>query len=168
MSSESTERPENTTGVEKPRVDRPSGGPPARLGTSGSAELVTGHGRTAIADVVVQKIAGIAAGDVSGVYKLGGGTARALGAVRERIPGAGRSSSQGVAVEVGERQAAVDLDLVVEYGVSVPDLAHAVRRNVISSIERMTGLEVTEVNIDVDDVHLPDDGDDDSGESRVE
>jgi uncharacterized alkaline shock family protein YloU len=130
--------------------------------------LVTGQGRTAIADVVVQKMAGIAASDVSGVYKLGGGPARALGAVRERIPGAGRSSSQGVSVEVGERQAAVDLNLVVEYGVSVPDLAQAIRRNVISSIERMTGLEVTEVNIDVDDVHLPDDGDDDSGESRVE
>jgi uncharacterized alkaline shock family protein YloU len=73
-----------------------------------------------------------------------------------------------VSVEVGERQAAVDLDLVVEYGVSVPDLAQAIRRNVISSIERMTGLEVTEVNIDVDDVHLPDESDDDSAESRVE
>jgi uncharacterized alkaline shock family protein YloU len=166
MSNEGTDRPDNTTGTDKPRVDRPSSGAPARLGT---AELVTGQGRTAIADVVVQKIAGIAASDVSGVYKLGGGTARALGAVRERIPGAGRSSSQGVAVEVGERQAAVDLDLVVEYGVSVPDLARAVRRNVIGSIERMTGLEVTEVNIDVDDVHLPGDGDgDDTGESRVE
>jgi uncharacterized alkaline shock family protein YloU len=64
--------------------------------------------------------------------------------------------SQGVGVEVGERQAAVDLDLVAEYGVSIVDLASAVRRNVISSVERMTGLEVTEVNITVHDVYVDD------------
>ena len=59
-------------------------------------------------------------------------------------------------VEVGERQAAVDLDVVVEYGVSIVDVAGAVRTNVIGAVERMTGLEVVEVNIAVDDVHLPD------------
>ena len=49
----------------------------------------------------------------------------------------------------------MDLDLVAEYGIAIPELAGAVRRNVINSIERMCGLEVTEVNIRVDDVHLP-------------
>ncbi len=119
--------------------------------------LQTEQGKTTIAHGVVQKIAGLAAREVSGVYALGGGTARALGSLRERIPGSTQSTSQGVMVEVGETQAAVDLDLVTEYGVSISDLAKAVRRNVIAAVEGMTGLEVTEVNINVNDVHLPSD-----------
>jgi len=96
------------------------------------------------------------------VYKLGAGAARAFGSIRERIPGSGGPAvTQGVSVEVGERQAAIDLALVVEYGVSILDLTSAVRRNVLTSVERMTGLEVTEVNIAVDDVHLPTDDDQD-------
>jgi uncharacterized alkaline shock family protein YloU len=120
--------------------------------------LVTAQGRTSIADSVVRKIAGIATREVSGVHNLGTGGARTFGAIRERIPGStGPSATQGVAVEVGERQAAIDIDVVVEYGVSIVDLSQAIRRNVIASVERMTGLEVTEVNVTVDDVHLPDD-----------
>lgn len=123
-------------------------------GTGG--ELVTSQGRTTIADSVVQKIAGVAAREVSGVYRLGGGAARAFGAIRERIPGSGGPNvGQGVAVEVGESQAAVDVNVVVEYGVSIADLAAAIRRNIIGSLERMTGLSVVEVNIVVDDIHLP-------------
>ncbi|MFF0149324.1 putative alkaline shock family protein YloU [Amycolatopsis sulphurea] len=119
--------------------------------------LVTSQGTTSIADVVVQKIAGLATREVSGVYDLGGGAARAFGALRDRIPGASASAGQGVAVEVGEKQAAVDLQIVVEYGVPIAELARQVRRNVIGSIEQMTALEVVEVNINVGDVHLPDD-----------
>lgn len=129
--------------------------------------LVTSQGRTTIADTVVEKIAGLAAREVNGVYKLGGGAARAFGAVRERIPGAKPSLGQGVSVEVGERQAAVDLDVVVEYGVEIGELTKAIRRNVINSIERMTALEVTEVNIAVGDVHIEGD-DDETRESRVQ
>ena len=126
---------------------------------SSSGDLVSSQGRTSIADSVVQKIAGIAAREVSGVYDLGGGVARTFGAIKERIPVGSTSPSvtQGVAVEVGEREAAVDLNLIVEYGVSISDLAHSIRRNVISAVERMTGLQVTEVNISVDDIHLPGD-----------
>lgn len=120
--------------------------------------LVTPQGRTSIADSVVEKIAGVAAREVSGVQSMGRGAARAFGTIKERLPGgSGPSVAQGVKVEVGERQAAVDLDLVVDYGVSIPDVAQAVRDNVISRIERMTGLEVTEVNVSVDDVYLGDD-----------
>jgi len=119
--------------------------------------LVTKEGVTTIADTVVQKIAGLATREVSGVYALGGGAARAFGALRERIPGASASASQGVSVEVGEKQAAVDLQILVEYGVSIAELARSVRRNVINSIEQMTGLEVVEVNINVSDVHIPGD-----------
>lgn len=71
-------------------------------------------------------------------------------------------------VEVGERQAAVDLDVVVEYGVAIVDIAGEVRNSVITAVERMTGLEVVEVNITVDDVHLPDEEDEEEGESRVQ
>jgi len=125
-----------------------------------NGRLTTEHGSTTIADTVVQKIAGLAAREISGVHALGTGSSRAFGAIRERIPGASASAGQGVSVEVGEKQAAVDLQLLVEYGVPIADLARSVRRNVITSIERMTGLEVVEVNITVTDVHIP--GDDDT------
>ena len=136
---------------------------------TGGAQLESSEGKTSIADGVVSKIAGIAAREVSGVYRLGGGTARAFGAIRERIPGSsGPNVAQGVSVEVGEKQTAVDLDVVVEYGVSIPDLAAAIRRNVISSLERMTGLEVTEVNVSVDDIHLPEDDETEQQPARVQ
>ncbi|MEV5301615.1 MULTISPECIES: Asp23/Gls24 family envelope stress response protein [Amycolatopsis] len=122
-----------------------------------TSSLVTSQGTTTIASTVVQKIAGLAAREIPGVYDLGGGAARAFNALRERIPGASGSVGQGVSVEVGEKQAAVDLQIVVEYGVSIADLAQAVRANAIGAIEQMTGLEVVEVNITVNDVHLPDD-----------
>ena len=126
-------------------------GSPARLADD------TAQGKTTIAASVVQKIAGIAAREISGVYAMGGGVSRAFGALRERIPGGGVGATNiaGVQVEVGEKQAAIDLDLVVEYGASIVDLARAVRRNVITAVERMTGLEVIEVNIAVNDIHLP-------------
>ena len=120
----------------------------------GNSALVSSQGKTTIADTVVSKIAGIAAREVSGVYDLGGGASRVVGALRERIPGASLNHSQGVSVEVGEKQAAVDIDIVAEYGVSIADLATGLRRNVIAAIERMTGLEVTEVNVTVHDIHL--------------
>ncbi len=143
---------------------------PAPATTSDTA-LVTTHGKTTIADTVVEKIAGIAAREIRGVHKLGSGTARAFGAVRERIPGGRPSLGAGVSVEVGERQAAVDLDVIVEYGVEIGEVSKAIRRNVITAIEKMTTLEVTEVNIAVDDIYIPgDDNDDDnsSAEARVQ
>ncbi len=136
-----------------------------------SSALVSSQGKTTIADTVVSKIAGIATRDVDGVHAVGGGTARAVGALRERIPGARTNHAQGVSVEVGEKQAAVDLDIVADYGVAIADLAAAIRRNVINSVERMTGLQVTEVNITVHDVYLDDDSnddDDDDAPARVQ
>ena len=136
--------------------------------TSPGTDLVTSHGKTTIADTVVEKIAGMSAREVRGVHDLGGAASRAIGAVRERIPGAKRSLAQGVSVEVGERQAAVDLDIIVEYGVAIGDVSKAIRRNVIGSIEKMTALEVTEVNIAVTNVYIPgdDDNDDDSDDRK--
>ncbi len=141
--------------------------PPARQSApGGTGALESTHGRTSISDSVVQKISGIAAREVSGVHNLGSGSARAFGAIRERIPGSGGPAiTQGVTVEVGEKQTAIDLDIVVDYGVSIAQLAQNVRRNVIQSVERMTGLEVIEVNIAVDDIRLAGE-EDDSGDPQ--
>ncbi|MFI8360486.1 Asp23/Gls24 family envelope stress response protein [Streptomyces sp. NPDC085612] len=125
------------------------------------------RGRTSIADTVVVKIAGRAAREIPGVHDMGGGLSRTLGAVRDRVPGGRPNVGRGVKVEVGERQAAIDVELVVEYGVPVPDVARDVRENVISAVERITGLEVVEVNIAVTGVHLPGDDEDDTTETRV-
>ncbi|WP_190818315.1 Asp23/Gls24 family envelope stress response protein [Saccharopolyspora pogona] len=129
----------------------------------------TTRGKTTIAAPVVQQIARIATQEISGVHAMGGGMARAFGALRERIPGASSSHTSGVVVEVGERQAAIDLEIVVEYGAALVDLARAVRRNVIGAVERMTGLDVVEVNIAVNDIHLPsEDEQQSSAPTRVE
>lgn len=129
--------------------------------------LTTDDGRISVAQGVVSKIAGVACREISGVHAMGSSTGRAFGAVRERIPGSsGPNFSQGVGVEVGETQAAIDLDIVVEYGVSIADLGKSIQRNVKQAVERMTGLDVVEVNVSIDDVFLPDSGDQDSP-SRV-
>ncbi len=121
------------------------------------SELVTDHGKTSIADSVVAKIAGISCREISGVHDMGAGMSRTFGALKERLPMGGDqqpSPTRGVSVEVGERQAAVDLDIVIEYGVAIVDVAQSIRQNVITKVEAMTGLEVTEVNVTVDDVYL--------------
>ncbi|WP_432172742.1 Asp23/Gls24 family envelope stress response protein [Streptomyces sp. Tue6028] len=146
-------------------TDRPSTGQDGSRGATTMLKGPTGagtspetRGRTTIADGVVAKIAGMAAREVPGIHNLGAGMARAIGAMRERVPGGGTGGvSRGVKVEVGESQAAVDLDVVVEYGYPIVEVAADVRVNVISAVERMTGLEVVEVNLVVDDVKLPDD-----------
>jgi uncharacterized alkaline shock family protein YloU len=109
----------------------------------------------------------VACREVSGVHAMGTGGTRTLSAIRERIPGStGPNVAQGVGVEVGETEAAVDLDIVVDYGVSIADLGRGIQRNVKSAIERMTGLRVVEVNVSVDDVHMPE-SDEGRSESRV-
>ena len=128
----------------------------ASTSVTGGSDLVTEKGKTSIADSVVTKIAGMAAREVSGVHNMGTGGSRAIGGLVEKLPvgGSQPSPSQGVKVEVGERQAAVDVDIVTEYGVAIVDVAQAVRDNIIQRVESMTGLQVTEVNVSVDDVFI--------------
>ena len=133
-----------------------------------TAELAGENGRTTISELVVAKIVSIATREVEGVYAMGTGGARMMGAVRQRVPGTRPKETQGVTVEVGERQAAADLDLVVEYGLSIPELAAEIRENVINAVERICGLEVTEVNIGVDDIHLPGEQEGETPEPRVQ
>lgn len=116
--------------------------------------LQSGRGTTTIADAVVSKVAGLAAREVPGVHDMGGGAARAVGGLTSRI-GLSETRAQGVGVEVGEREAAVDLTLTIDYGESIPQVSSAVRDNVAKRIEGITGLSVTEVNITVNDLYFP-------------
>ncbi|MEU1368426.1 Asp23/Gls24 family envelope stress response protein [Streptomyces sp. NPDC005803] len=144
----------------------------ATIDSRSDTELGTGdtsggtRGTTVIADNVVSTIAGIAVRETEGVHSLGGGASRALGTVKDKVS---RSSdpSRGVKVEVGEKQTAIDLDIVVEYGAAILDTAKDIRNHVTDAVETMTGLEVVEINIKVLDVHVPgaDDGEDESESS---
>ncbi|SFC78808.1 Asp23/Gls24 family envelope stress response protein [Streptomyces aidingensis] len=156
MNENSTEAaPENAAPAAKTLGTRRGTGDPAT------------RGRTTIADGVVAKIAGLAARDVVGVHAMGGGLARTFGAVRDRVPGGGRSSAmRGVKAEVGEVQTALDLEIVVDYGVSIAEVSRTVRENVVAAVERMTGLQVVEVNIAVSDVKLPDEEEEEDEEER--
>jgi uncharacterized alkaline shock family protein YloU len=118
-----------------------------------TSPLQTERGGTRIEDNVVAKIAGIAGQEVEGV-QMGGGTARAIGGFLDSVTGGG-GEARGVAVEVGEVEAAIDLSMAVEYGRPIPQISEAVRRNVINRIENLTGLQITQVNITVNDVLLP-------------
>ncbi|AQU65311.1 alkaline-shock protein [Streptomyces niveus] len=120
-------------------------------------------GKTTIADSVVASIAGIATRDASGVYAMGGGISRTLGAARDKMS-LSDDVTRGVRVEVGEKQAAVDVNVVMEYGYPIPRTTDDIRSGVSDAVQSMTGLDVVEVNIDVLDVHVPG-SDDDSGES---
>lgn len=138
-------------------------------GVTGADQPAANRGKTSIADVVVVKVSGMAAREIPGVYDMGGGLSRTIGAVRDRVPGGRPNVGRGVKVEVGERQTAIDLDLVVDYGVAITDVARDVRENVIAAVERITGLEVVEVNVIVNDVHLPEDDTEGPGaDTRVE
>lgn len=142
----------------------------SRTGTTGAGgadggdtPLQTSKGSTTIADSVVTKVAGIAAREVPGVHDMGGGAARAFGGVGRTV-GLGDERSQGVTVEVGEEEAAVDLVVVVDYGESIPDVSQQIRENVSKRIEGITGLRVTEVNVAVTDLYFP--GDDQPDEQQ--
>lgn len=112
-----------------------------------------GTGRTVISEAAVAKVAGIAARSVPGVYSLGSGPSRALGAIRDAVGSADHAA--GVRVEIGETQVAVDIDLVAVYGTPLHSLANQIRAAVYSAVEELVGLEVIEVNIEINDVYVP-------------
>lgn len=124
-------------------------------------------GRTTIQDNVVAKLAGIAAREVTGVYALGGGAARVVGAIRDALNST--DLSQGISVEVGERQVAVDVTIVAQYPASLQKVADDVRASVYRAMEELVGMEVAEVNVVVNDVHIDSDDDDKQpAEARVQ
>lgn len=125
------------------------------------------RGTTTIADNVVSTIAGIAVRETDGVHSVGKGPSRALGAVKDKVSGSD-DPGRGVKVEVGEKQTAVDVDIVVDYGIPILEVARNIRTHVTDAVETMTGLEVVETNITVTDVHVPgsDDDEDEDGPSE--
>ncbi|WP_327118391.1 Asp23/Gls24 family envelope stress response protein [Streptomyces sp. NBC_01341] len=132
----------------------------------GNAER-TGRGTTTISDNVVSTIAGIAIRETDGVHSVGKGASKALGAVTGRVSGSS-GAGRSIKVEVGEKQTAIDVDIEVEYGIPIHELADRIRTHVTDAVETMTGLEVVEININVFDVHVPgddDDEDEDEGKS---
>ena len=119
------------------------------------SSLRTERGSTTISNAVVSQVAGIAAQEVEKV-QMGGGAAAAVGGFLQSVSGGGSASlTRGVSVEVGEEEAAIDLSMAVEYGVSIPQISEAVRRNVINRVESLVGLRVSEINITVNDVQFP-------------
>jgi len=124
-------------------------------------EIATAQGKTKIEDAVVAKIADLAAREIPGVHdltplstsKMLSGMASGLAS---RVTGSGSGgATQVVDVVVGEIEAAVDLGMSVDYGVNIPQVADAVRRNIMGRVQAMTGLIVKEVNIDVTDLYFP-------------
>jgi len=124
-------------------------------------EIATAQGKTKIEDAVVAKIADLAAREIPGVHdltplstsKMLSGMASGLAS---RVTGSGSAAAtQVVDVVVGEIEAAVDLGMSVDYGVSIPDVADTVRRNIMGRVQAMAGLIVKEVNIDVTDLYFP-------------
>ncbi len=129
--------------------------------------LHTELGDTTIADTVVEKVAGIATREVSGVYAMGNAAGRAVSALTQRVGGKS-SVSSGVKIEKGERQAAIEVGIVVDYGVSIVDVSGQIRTSVINAVEFATGLEVVSVDVDVTDVHLPEDDSADTATSTTD
>jgi uncharacterized alkaline shock family protein YloU len=125
----------------------------------GRGRLETERGTTSIAEVVVTKVAGLAAREVNGVHRLGGAVARALGAVTQRLQ-VNDSVTQGVNVDVVDSDATVSMNVVIDYGESIPEVAQAIRDNVVRRIEGTTGLHVSAVDISVTDLYFPGDEDD--------
>jgi uncharacterized alkaline shock family protein YloU len=107
-------------------------------------------GSIRIADEVVEVIAGLAASEVEGVTGMSGGLVGDLA----HMLGRNKNLSKGVKVEVGEHEVAVDLFIVVEYGVSIPGVALRVQEAVKGAIESMTGLKVVEANVHVQGVNF--------------
>jgi uncharacterized alkaline shock family protein YloU len=141
-------------------------------GTQPKAQVVASQpgaaaGKTTIEDAVVAKIAGIAAREVSGVYALGGGAARMVGAIRDALNTT--DLSQGISVEVGETQVAVDVTIVAEYPVSLQKVADDVRVAIHRAMVELVGMDVAEVNVTINDVHIPsEDEGDGAQEARVQ
>ncbi len=102
-----------------------------------------------IADDVVAVIAGVAVSEIPGVYGMAGGFA---GGITEVLSGK-KNLSKGIKVEVGEKDTKIDVNIIVEYGTRIPDIAYEIQNRVKKAVENMTGLKVLEVNVHVQGVN---------------
>lgn len=120
------------------------------------------YGSVRIADDVVAIIAELAAKEVKGILGMSGGIADSITEMLGK-----KSPSKGVKVEVGEKETAIDLYIIVEYGVRIPDVAWQVQENVKKAVETMTGLNVVEVNIHIQGVNIEKEIKEEDGAIRV-
>ena len=111
-----------------------------------------------IADEVVAVISGIAVSEISGVAEMAGGFA---GGITEVLSGK-KNLAKGIKVEVGEKETKIDVNIIVDYGVRIPDVAFEIQNRVKKAVESMTGLNVVEVNVHVQGVNT------DSNEEKTE
>ncbi|TFE29895.1 Asp23/Gls24 family envelope stress response protein [Cohnella luojiensis] len=109
----------------------------------------TEMGTIEIAPEVIEVIAGLATVEIDGVAGMSGGLSSGIAELLGR-----KNLSKGVKVEVGQREAAVDVSIIVQYGRRIPEISTEIQRNVKRSIETMTGLHVVEVNVHIHDVHF--------------
>ena len=98
-----------------------------------------------IADDVIAVIAGAAASEVSGVASMAGGFA---GGISEVFSGK-KNFAKGIKVETGDKETKIDVNIIVEYGVRIPDVAYEIQTRVKKAVEGMTGLKVSEVNVHI-------------------
>ena len=110
--------------------------------------VVEGNDTVKIANEAVATYAGIAVSEVSGVYGMAGGFA----GLTEALSGK-KNLTKGIKVDVGEKDAKIDVSIIVEYGARIPDVAFEIQTKVKKSVENMTGLKVVEVNVHVQGVH---------------
>jgi len=102
-----------------------------------------------ISNDVVAVIAGVAVSEVPGVYGMSGGFA---GGISEVLKGK-KNLAKGIKVEATEKSAKIDVNIIVEYGSRIPDVAYEIQNRVKKAVENMTGLKVTEVNVNVQGVN---------------
>jgi uncharacterized alkaline shock family protein YloU len=128
--------------------------------------LRSDRGSTTIKDTVVSRIAGMAAGEVDGVH-MGGGASRSAGGLLGGLTGS-ESTTRGVSVEVGSVETAIDLKMGIDYGKNILGTVGEVRQKITERIHNFTGLNVTELNVTIADIILPEDSEDDGKGSRQE
>ncbi len=117
-----------------------------------------------IADDVVSIIAGKAVSEISGVAGMAGGFA---GGISEVFSGK-KNLSKGIKVDVGEKEVKIDVNIIVEYGARIPDVAFEIQNRVKKAVETMTGLNVTSVNVHVQGVNIPEEKKVEKEESQEE
>ena len=115
---------------------------------NGEIALSTDNNEIKIADDVVAVIAGVAVSEVPGVAQMAGGFA---GGITEVLSGK-KNLAKGIKVEVGEKDTKIDVNIIVEYGVRIPDVAFEIQSRVKKTVETMTGLKVANVNVHVQGV----------------
>ena len=115
-----------------------------------SEEISLGNNAIKIADDVVAVIAGVAVSEIAGVANMAGGFA---GGITEVLSGK-KNLAKGIKVDVGEKETKIDVNIIVEYGTRIPDVAYEIQTKVKKAVETMTGLKVVEVNVHVQGVNI--------------